>query len=750
MEHIQLLCDIGELNHLFRESISVENFMQRTVEMVASHMKVNVCSIYIYDDDEEQLMLKATVGLKPQAIGKVALQLGQGLTGKALKELRPLCVSNANEDPSNEHFNDIDEEKYENFLAVPITRGLQRIGVLVLQRHKNPFEKQDIMACRAVASQLANIIENAKFLMTMHVSHEPKQESEIPEELRFIRGKSASFGFAHAKARVIDKQRSFANLMEKHFETGYTMEDFEAALDMTRKQLENLQSQIEEKLSDAASLIFASHLMILKDHEFIGTMRKLIEQGENPPEAVLKIASEYISIFTSSKNDYVREKVQDIEDLTVRLVGNLMQEKETLGQYSNQILIVRNLFPSDLLRISSEEAVGIILVGGAVTSHLAILARSLKIPMVVTNKSALMNIRKNIDVLIDGETGNIYLEPAQDVVSSISQRIHEHQQLREKQFIAKPTTLTSDGTRIILRANINLLSDLGVASELGLEGIGLYRTEFPFIIRNDFPSETEQLVPYRRLVKAMQGKPVVFRTLDIGGDKVLSYYENPTEQNPSLGMRSIRFSLQNNDVFTSQIRAMLRASEGADVRIMFPMISSLEEFTTAKQIVYECISQLENENLSHNSNPKIGMMVELPSVVNLIDAFAAEADFFSIGTNDFIQFMLGVDRTNQNVENFYIPHHPAVLRSIAHVVKSVNRSGKEISICGDMARQTHYLEFLIGVGVRILSIDPSAVPDVQNAVEKIDVKRARKLAKKVLTLTTSDSIAEVLDIQNQF
>lgn len=750
MDPIKLICDIGELNHLFRESVSVENFMQRTVEMVAAHLKTDVCSIYIYDDDEQRLILKATTGLNVAAVGRISLHLGEGLTGLALKEMRPIYVCNAGKHPSFKFFPGLDEEQYDTFLAVPITRGIQRIGVLDLQRReKCEFNENEILACKAVASQLANIIENAKFLMTVHLPHEQRERKEIPEELRFIRGRIASGGFSYAPARVIDKEKTFAYLMQRHYTRRYTKEEFRRALELTQQQLEILQKQIEEKLSDAASLIFASHLMILKDHEFVGAMERLIEEGENPPEAVLKIAGEYISIFTASKNVYVREKVQDVEDLTVRLIGNLLREVESIADYNNRVLIARDLFPSDLLRLASEQARGIVLVGGGVTSHLSILARSLGIPMVIANEPDLMEIPDETKVLVDGHTGIVYVDPNEEVVRKVTERNRRQAQVKAQKPQVRPETHTRDGQRVYLRANINLISDLDLARELMCEGVGLYRTEFPFVIRNDFPSENEQMLSYSRLVEAMPGRPVVFRTLDIGGDKVLSYFQNIRELNPSMGMRSIRFSLRNKAVFSEQIRAMLRAGQGADMRIMFPMISSVDEFLDARDVVHACVAQLEKEGIAHNPAPKIGLMIELPSVIYLMDVLAEHADFFSIGTNDFIQFMIGVDRTNEQVEPYFIPHHPAVLRAMHVAVEAADRHGREISVCGDMAGQVHYLPFLVGIGLRVLSMDPGALPGVQQAIAALDTGECESLAKAVLACSSSSETAALLKVPKE-
>jgi phosphotransferase system enzyme I (PtsP) len=737
MDNEQLLYDISELNNLFRESASIQSLLNKTVEMVASHTGSDVCSVYLYNNENNELVLSATRGLNPNSIGKVKLRLGQGLTGLALKEMRPVCEKDASGNPNYKFFPGIYEERYDCLLAVPIARGISRIGVLVLQREKGrTFSDSDITALEAAASQLADIIENARFLMAIHEPHTEDKEvvDALQEQLKFIRGKIASEGFAYGPANITDKKKNLAMLLHRDFNDRYTLDDFERAIEKTAAQLEELQERVGKKLSDAASLIFTAHLVMLKDKYFIDGVVKLIEDGVNPPVAVVQVAREYIENFATSGNSYMQEKTQDIEDLIVRLMNNLLSEDEELDKLRGHVIIARELYPSDLLIISSEEASGIVLVGGTITSHLSILASSLRIPMVVSNAFELLDLPNNTPVLVDAEIGNVYVDPSDDVLERFESQQKARLTSDQQKHSIQPVTTTSDGTRVHLLANINLLADLKIACELQCEGVGLYRTEFPFMIRSNLPTEAEQFITYSRLVELVRGKPVTFRTLDIGGDKILSYYHDIKEQNPALGLRSIRFSLQNKPVFTEQIRAMLRAGAGADLRIMFPMISSIDEFLQARDIVFESLEALNKQGIEHNSTPKLGIMVELPCIADLIDDFVKEAEFFSIGTNDLIQFMLGVDRTNENVAGSYLPHHPSVLRALKKIVYSANQGGREISVCGDMAHQEQYLPFLLGIGVRNLSMDPRYLPRIQKAISEISLVEARAVAEDMLGL----------------
>ncbi len=747
MDNKQLLYDITELNRLFRESPSIQSLLDKTVEMVASHTQSDVCSVYLYNNETKELYLRATKGLNPDSVGKVKLKLGQGLTGLALKELRPVCEKDASHSPSYKFFPGIFEERYECFLAVPIARGISRIGVLVVQRQKGKsFNQSDITALESAASQLANIIENARFLMAIHEPHEQQYTTALPEKLQFVKGKVASEGLAYGPALITDKKKNLAWLLNREFDEKFTLDDFHRAIEKTANQLEQLQERVGQKLSDAASLIFTAHLVILKDKYFTGEMAKLIEGGTNPPTAILQITKKYLENFTSSGNSYMEEKTQDIEDLVVRLMNNLLSESEDIVKYKGKVIITAELYPSDLLILTSEQVGGIALVGGTVTSHLSILARSLGIPMIVSDNHELLSIPDNSSVLIDAEIGTVYLEPSDEVLEKFESQQKARQTLTEQGLSIKSETTTQDGTQVHLLANINLLADLKIASQMQCEGVGLYRTEFPFMIRRNFPTETEQFLIYRKLFQLMPGKAVTFRTLDMGGDKILSYYYDVKEQNPALGLRSIRFSLQNKHVFGEQIRAILRAGAGEDLRIMFPMISSIDEFTQARDVTFECMEQLAKQDIEYNPKPKLGIMVELPSIVDLIDDFAKEAEFFSIGTNDFIQFMLGVDRTNENVADSYLPYHPSVLRALKKIVQSANNAGREVSICGDMAHQEQYIPFLLGIGVRTLSMDPPYLPRIQKAISQIDLSEAQKIAETMLGQSKVSDLARTLNL----
>jgi phosphotransferase system enzyme I (PtsP) len=415
----------------------------------------------------------------------------------------------------------------------------------------------------------------------------------------------------------------------------------------------------------------------------------------------------------------------------------------------NRVVVATDLYPSDLLKLSSEEVKGIVLMSGGVTSHVSILARSLQIPMVIVNDPGINNISDDDRILIDAEIGNVYINPGKDVVQEFKDRIDE-QSAGNAPPAMKPVTETKDGVRIKLMANVNLLKDLELLGQLSCDGIGLYRSEFPFIIRKNFPTEEEQFFIYRKLVEGAPSKDVTFRTLDIGGDKIPAYWNSANNGNTFLGLRSIRFSLKYKDIFTQQIRAILRAGVDCDLKIMFPMIFSLEEFLQARGIVMECVDALKRSGDVFNGHPQVGMMVEVPAVIEIIEEFSRVVDFFSIGTNDLVQYMLAVDRTNEEVAEYYIPHHPAVLRAIKRVADAAAASGKEVSVCGDMVNKADYLQFLIGCGIRTLSMNPIYLAENQKIIGEIDVAKAEALTLRLLAMGDISSIENELFVKFQF
>ena len=745
--HLHLLCDISELVALLSASEDIQSFLQRTVEMIARHMDADVCSIYLYDEISGDLVLDATIGLNPAAIGNVRMKIGEGMVGTTLAKREPLNEGCARRHPGFKYFKEAGEDPFDSFLAVPILRGDEKIGVLVVQhKDRDYFDDIDVRVMRGIASQLAGAVGNARLLIESDLRKKGlAYDYRAAKPLRFITGKMAAGGHAFAPAFVFEK--SHAGLLDEHQDerdekSEHSLADFHRAIQATAEQLKEYQERFARRLPESATLIFSAHLMILKDVRFMREMEKRISEGVPPAAAIRAVARHYMDLFSSSAHAHVREKANDVQDLAGRILKNLEHKDEidpTLRK--DRIVIAQALYPSDVLRLASEDVKGIILVGGGITSHVAILARSLQIPLMIADEPQLLHLAEDTPVILDAENGSIFVKPSEEVISEYQS---EEKTLLVQEISSRdvsPETYSRDGSRIRLLANINLLRDLKLARELKAEGIGLYRSEFPFLIRSAVPSEEEQFFIYQRLFDEMPGKDITIRTLDIGGDKLLAYQDLKVEANPELGLRAIRFSLRHRDIFYQQLRAILRAAPSTrSVRIIFPLISSLDEFQQAREAVNDCMLALEMENLPHHQHPLIGVLIELPSIVEIIDELAAETDFLSIGTNDFVQYMLAVDRTNEKVVDYYQPNHPAVLRSLAKIVKAADTQNKEISVCGELAHEKEYIPFLLGIGVRILSVYPKFLPSVQNIISSLTISEAEAYAQRLLSEATIQGV----------
>jgi phosphotransferase system enzyme I (PtsP) len=727
-DHLKMLNDVHEFSRLFVNSPNLTLFLQNTAEAIARHLEAERCSIYIYDQAKDKLNMKASTRKKIESV-KLSCRVGEGVVGKVLVDSKPIHVSSAIEKVKG----DVKGSKQEAgpLIAMPVIQGINRIGVILAFRPV-PFSKNDVVSLKIMASQLSTIIEEVRALMMPKEVAGAKPLPVFPKDVYiFVAGKPASGGYSSGVSIQMSTGGDFKTYLHKRFKKSFTADEFKEALLKTERQLGILQERAEESLPGVASLIFSAHLLMLKDEGFAGKITSLIQDGMNPPEAILKVGKEYVDIFSENQNAIIREKACDVKDLAVRLVDNLTKGLKSSQNLSDNIVIAEEMYPSDVVRMSADGARGIILLRGGITSHVAVLSRSLQLPMVIANDLRLLSIPDGTPLLVDGESGALHIHPSLEIIGEHEEKKRNLVRLLQDKDLMLRDAKTVDGVKVSLFSNVNLLSDLSLACKYNSDGIGLYRTEFPFLLRADFPTEEEQFTIYSKMIGGMKGKRTTFRTLDIGGDKILRYHDLK-EQNPFLGFRSIRFTLEHPVIFKEQIRAILRAGVGSDLRIMFPMIASVEEFSKSKELVTECMEELDLLEIDYNKKPKLGIMVEIPSVIDVLDELAKEIDFFSVGTNDLMQFLLAVDRTNEKVQDICNPLHPSVIRTLKRIYDIAEKNNTSVSICGDIAHNVEYVAVLMGIGFRNFSVNPAYIPKIKQAVINISFKACGEMLGDVL------------------
>ncbi len=737
-----LICSVRELTSIFNTKTNVTGLLRIVVKIVAKHMQTEACSIFLLDDTTEELVLRATAGLNPEFVGKIRLASGEGITGRSMKERKPINIPRGSDDPGFKHFPGMNEEQYNSILAVPILYQTEILGVLVLEDPAlDYYDSHDIKSLQAITSQLATFLENAKTLIQLEKNSGRVRKKDYNLQKKFYKGKSVSEGIAIGNALSLSTSSDGILLTIENLHYRETIDDFEEALEATVNQLEALQAKMEKNLSEAGALIFSSHLLMLSDDNFSGSIRSYIKEGEKPSGSIIRVVNEYIELFMNSHNIHVQEKILDLKDLGHRMLRNLTGNMNEEGDYSGQIIVAKELMPSELVKLAAQHTEGFILYGAGATSHISILARSLDVPVVFLTDINFFISGYNGLLIVDAFQSTVIVDPETELVDKYLIHLkHIRENHTEKPIILKEG-ITLDGRKIKVQANINILSDARAAKELRAEGVGLYRSEFLFLIRNDFPSEEEQYLIYRRLLEQMND--VVFRTLDIGGDKILGVVEQ-TETNPIMGLRGLRYSLRNQDIFKVQLRALLRAGVGYNLKILFPLITGIEDFREAVSIVKIVVEDLTEEGIDCVVAPNIGALIELPSAVLMVEELAQEADFLSIGTNDLVQYLLGIDRNNENIADLYITQHPAVLRALRKINDAAEKHDCPLSVCGNAAADPDMLEYFIGLGISSFSINHSMIQFMRRQISEMDFSHAKYFAKKCLTTRTVKDVQELI------
>ena len=524
------------------------------------------------------------------------------------------------------------------------------------------------------------------------------------------------------------------------------IERLERALVDTRHQVVEVQRKVREVMGADEGGIFDAHLLVLEDRVLIDEVNRIIRREKvNAEHAYHAVAGKYAAALATVDDAYLRERVADMRDVTVRVLNNLLGRAhgEDLRHLAEACLIIsHDLTPSDTAQMDKQRVLGFGTDIGSKTSHTAIIARSLRLPAVAGLRNATRELETGEQALLDGYNGLVIVNPTDQTLFEYGQLVRKRVTLEEKlREVLDQPAVTLDGQRVLLLANIEQAGDVDALRACGAEGVGLFRTEYLFINRDAPPGEEEQFQAYRQAAAALKPQPVVIRTLDLGGDKLLSSLAVPTEMNPFLGWRAIRFCLQQGDIFRAQLRAVLRASAEGNVKLMYPMISGLDELTQANALLSRCKDELRAENVLFDERMEVGVMIETPSAALIADALAQRVQFFSLGTNDLIQYTLAVDRMNEKIAHLYEPTHPAILRLIKHTVDAAHAHQVRVSVCGEMAGDPVLVPLLLGLGVDELSAAPSLIAHVKFLIRRMKISEARELAAFALNCESPSEIA---------
>lgn len=714
------------------------------VARVRLSMGTEVCSIYLLDHAANRYFLMATEGLKKEAVGTATLHFSEGLVGQVGMREEPINLDDAPSHPKFRYLQETGEEPFHSFLGVPIIHHRKLLGVIVVQqRDRRRFDQEEEAFLVTLSAQLAAVVAHAE--ATGSIDGIFGNAKGVTTKFDGVIG---CVGVAIGKAFVVYPPAEFKSVPDRAVKNiKKELAAFNDALKRVRADIRALSEKASLTLPPEEQALFQVYERMLDDNALAGEIRSHVQAGNWVQGALREVVMKHVAAFEAMEDAYLRSRASDVKDLGLRILAYLQEAKTLSAPIPERAIVVGDdITPTIFVDIPRERIVGIVSLHGSSNSHMSIVARSLGIPTVVGVGDFPLSRLEGLNLIVDGHRGEVIIEPAPEVVRQYQAIICEQEELsKELESVTDLPCETPDGHRINLFVNTGLMADVNMSLQRGAEGVGLYRTEIPFMVRDRFPSELEQMEIYRQQLEAFHPAPVTMRTLDIGGDKSLPYFPIQ-EDNPFLGWRGIRVTLDHPEIFLVQIRAMLWASESLDnLRIMLPMISSVMEIDEAMHLIHRAYLEVLEEG-AHVQMPEVGVMIEVPAAVYQIKDFVQQCDFISVGSNDLTQYLLAVDRNNRRVANLYQAFHPSVLRALKHIIDAAKEEGTPVSICGEMAGDPRSAVLLMAMGYETLSMSATSLLRVKWVLRKISMEDARKLLDQVWTMDNAAVIKSHVDL----
>jgi phosphotransferase system enzyme I (PtsP) len=720
---------LRRLREVMAEPVSAQDRLDKIVVLIAANMVAEVCSVYVLRIDN-MIELYATEGLKHEAVHQTVMRAGEGLVGLVASEAEPINLSDAQKHPAFSFRPETGEEIYQSFLGVPILRAGNTLGVLVVQnRARRTYSEEEEEALQTTAMVLAEMIASGE-LSTLAV---PGTEPAARRTL-MIAGSALSDGVALGHVVLHEPRVVVTNFIAD--DVNKEVKRLETAISTVRSDLDSMLERGDVADSGEHREVLEAYRMFAYDHGWLHKMREAVMTGLTAEAAVERVQSDNRARMQRMTDPYLRDRLHDLDDLANRLMRQLMgfdqaPRRDQLPE--NAIVVARAMGPAALLDYDRKRLRGLILEEGGATSHVAIVARALGIPAVGEVANAVGIVDSGDAIIVDGMSGEVHVRPTSDIEAAYAERVRFRARRQEQyRALRDRPCVTKDGHKIDLMLNAGLLVDLPQIEETGASGIGLFRTELQFMVSPNFPRTTEQLSLYRAVLDAAQKRPVTFRTLDIGGDKVLPYMRTNEEENPALGWRAIRLGLDRPGLLRMQLRAMLQAAGGRELKIMFPMVSVVDEFDQAKILVERELTHLRKHKYKMPERVEVGAMLEVPSLLFQLDDLLSRVDFLSVGSNDLLQFMFAADRGNPQVSSRFDPLSPPVLRALRSIAECGAIHGKPVTLCGELASKPLAALALVAIGYRCLSLTPSALGPVKAMILELDLAKVQDVVKTMI------------------